>query len=516
MELKEFASAALAAGALADFPDLDVPIDSGPPLPWVRLAPGRRYFETEDGEPFLIIGQNDALTWPELEGLLNRRDLPGVDRHLAWLKAHGVTTLRVMLEYVGDGLYLERSCGEFDPVTVQAVDDLVALCERHGLRLLLTPFDTFFTWVMWEEHPYNAERGGPCHSRLQLLTDPAGMAAVKRRISFAVERWGGSGALFAWDLWNELPHHHGVASETVGAELHDDLFGIVSELSALVRDLERRLFGKTHLQTVSHFGPGPVGVLADLIFRHPDLDFATTHVYEPGAIDAPTNTVAAADAMARWVRHALSEIRDGRPFTDSETGPIHTFKDLGITLPEAFDIAYFRHMAWAHLASGGAGGGMRWPNRMPHILTPGMRQAQGVMAEFARLIDWSRFASVNVSEEVALDPENLLCYACADARQAVAWVLRDRDELQREGEIDFRPLLPGARLKLPPMEAGRYSATFLDTLNGHVVGEQSLSTDGGALRLCLPPFRHDLAIAVRPESWLAPRQGLLVMSHEAN
>src|SRR5439155_22162405 len=93
----------------------------GRDLPWVRLGPGRRYFETEDGAPFLIIGQNDALTWPELEGLLGRRDVPAVDRHLAWLKDHGVTTLRVMLEYVGDGLYLESRPGEFDPVTVQAV-----------------------------------------------------------------------------------------------------------------------------------------------------------------------------------------------------------------------------------------------------------------------------------------------------------------------------------------------------------------------------------------------------------
>src|SRR5947209_15078059 len=107
------------------------------PLPWIRLGPGRRYFETEDGAPFLIIGQNDALTWPELEGLLDRRDVPAVDRHLAWLKEHGVTTLRVMLEYVGDGLFLERECGRFDPVTVRAIDDLIALCERHGLRLLL-------------------------------------------------------------------------------------------------------------------------------------------------------------------------------------------------------------------------------------------------------------------------------------------------------------------------------------------------------------------------------------------
>ena len=54
-------------------------------LSWIRLGPGRRYFETEDGEPFLIIGQNDALTWPELEGLIGRKDVPGVEAHLAWL-----------------------------------------------------------------------------------------------------------------------------------------------------------------------------------------------------------------------------------------------------------------------------------------------------------------------------------------------------------------------------------------------------------------------------------------------
>jgi hypothetical protein len=110
----------LEAGALAALP----PDEAGParPLPWVRLGPSRRYFETEDGAPFLIIGQNDALTWPELEGLLGRRDLPGVDRHLAWLKAHGITTLRLMLEYVGDGLFLER-------------DRLAQVAQASGSRL---------------------------------------------------------------------------------------------------------------------------------------------------------------------------------------------------------------------------------------------------------------------------------------------------------------------------------------------------------------------------------------------
>ncbi len=276
------------------------------------------------------------------------------------------------------------------------------------------------------------------------------------------------------------------------------MIGVVAELSEHVRSIERRLFGRTHLQTVSHFGSEPKGPLADLIFRHPDLDFATTHVYEAGAIDCPTNTVSAADAMARWVRHALEQIRDGRPFTDSETGPIHTYKDLGITLPDVFDLCYFRHMAWAHLASGGAGGGMRWPNRHPHTLTPGMRQAQGVMGDFARLIDWRCFAAENVSPRVEARPEELLCYACADGRQAVAWVLRGRDHLEVEGELPFRPLLVGATLVLPGMEPGRYAVTCMETHHGHTLGEFTVESGRGPLTIALPAFRHDLAIAVRP------------------
>ena len=145
------------------------------------------------------------------------------------------------------------------------------------------------------------------------------MAAVKARVAFAVERWGGSGAVFAWDLWNELGHHHGVEDEAIDAATATLLFAVVAELSAFVREIELRLFGKTHLQTVSHFGSEPRGPLADLIFRHPDLDFATTHIYEPGAIDCPGNTVAAADAMAGWVRHAL-----GR---DPRRPPVHRQRD---------------------------------------------------------------------------------------------------------------------------------------------------------------------------------------------
>jgi hypothetical protein len=111
-----------------------------------------------------------------------------------------------------------------------------------------------------------------------------------------------------------------------------------------VRTLELRLYGRSHPQTVSLFGPEltlrPHLSMREPIFRHPDLNFASLHIYEDGTIDDPQNTVDAAISMGRVVQDALSEIRDGRPFLDSEHGPIHTFKDHKTTLPEPFDDEY--------------------------------------------------------------------------------------------------------------------------------------------------------------------------------
>jgi hypothetical protein len=35
--------------------------------PWIEVAPGAPYFQTDRGESWTPIGQNDAVTWPELE-----------------------------------------------------------------------------------------------------------------------------------------------------------------------------------------------------------------------------------------------------------------------------------------------------------------------------------------------------------------------------------------------------------------------------------------------------------------
>jgi hypothetical protein len=458
------------------------------PLSWIGRSPGSPYFVDGEGRDWTPIGQNDAISWPELAPLFRRRDLPAVERHLRWLAEHGVTCLRLMIEYAQvRHRYLERPAGRPVPAMVRLWDDLFALCEKVGLRILLTPVDTFWMWLHWRHHPWSRAQGGPLEHPSRLLLCPDTRAAIKARLTFIVRRWGGSGALFAWDLWNEI--HHGQAQESA-----DCFPEFIADLSHHVRALEQQLYGRTHPQTVSLYGAElwkrPDLPLAEPIFRHPDLDFATIHIYRDGAIDNPRDTVAPALAMARVVRECLGEIRDDRPFLDTEHGPIHLFKDRKKTLPEAFDDEYFRHMSWAHLASGGVGGGMRWPNRHPHVLTAGMRRAQRAMAGFLPLIDWQRFRR----RPLALKVRGFHAFACGDDGQAVVYVLRRGSRLA-DGRVD--QALRGTAAVTMPAAPGRYRVTAWDPVVGVAVSEQERVAEVGTLTFDSLDTPGDRAFAMR-------------------
>jgi hypothetical protein len=468
-------------------------VKSSTGMPWIEVAANAPYFVTDKGKSWTPIGQNDAITWPDLQGLFRRKDIAGVEAYLQMLAQHGITCLRLMLEYCqGENRYFEKPIGRFQPNMIRLWDDLFALCEKHGLRILLTPYDTFWMWLRWSHHPYKQSNGGPCQKRNQWLLCSDTRQAIKNRLLFATERWGGSGALFAWDIWNEIhPAHAGDSVENFSE--------FVTDISSFLRKTELRLYGRAHPQTVSVFGP----VLkkhrqsAECIFRHPCLDFASVHFYESGTIDHPKNTLDAAISTGRLTREALLHIQNNRPFFDSEHGPIHTFKDKRKTLPEPFDDEYFRHMQWAHFASGGAGGGMRWPNRHPHSLTAGMRKAQEALARFMPHINWQQFRRRNLNNELILSDKSLAAFGCGDAEQAVLWLLRT-GTINKKGMLsrDAAPLF--SNVNIPGLKPGRYHLTVWNTALGAAV--QHFETDHtGGMYLSLPllPIVTDLAFAVK-------------------
>jgi mannan endo-1,4-beta-mannosidase len=394
-----------------------------------------------------------------------------------------------MLEYCEtEHRYIEKPIGSFNSRLVQFWDDLFALCERTGIRILLTPFDTFFTWTRWKWHPYNEKNGGPCSGPGELLSSPKSIEAIKNRIEFATRRWGGGPALFAWDIWNEMhPAHAGGKVEFLRA--------FVSNIAPWLKSLEMQLHGRRHPITASVFGPelGASPGLREVIFRHPDLDFANIHLYERGTIDKPANTVAPAIATGRLMQAAADEITDQRPLFDSEHGPIHGFMDKKIVLPVAFDDEYFRHIQWAHLASGGAGGGMRWPNRHPHVLTSGMRRAQSHLHAFLPLISWAQFNRRCLNNNLRFSRKGVSGFACGDERQVLLWLLRT-DAISQSGLI--KPDVKPVNLTVVcPATDGQYSVRLYDTKHGRQTAKLSLTASFGRLAIPVRAFGADIAIA---------------------
>ncbi|HVF99565.1 MAG TPA: hypothetical protein VND68_06990 [Chloroflexia bacterium] len=465
-------------------------------MPYVRVAPCGRYFATEDGEPFLVVGHNDAMPWPGMHNLHYERDVATTEEYIKDLVAHGVTVMRVMLEYVQDRHWLfERPVGNYLPEAVLYWDDLIGLCERHGMRLLVLFWDTFFLSRRWKYHPYS-RKGTGFDGQWSMCTSPQGMEHEKARIRFFIDRWGDSPAIFGYDLFNEIHPHWGGTPE----EQHR----WVAEMARFVKSYETEKWGKRHLLTVSVFGAFPEPGYIDLILRHPELDFATTHVYQNDAKDNPKDTLSGAITMRDAVRFAYAHMVDVRPYMDTESGPIFGYMHTRQRPTPEFENEYYHNMTWAHLATGGAGSGMRWPFRDPHTLSPGMHDVMLGMSRFieANPLRWLDFSPRPSDDALRVVPRDavegevaaqVLPFGCSDGRQALVWLLRDTRVT--EGQTANGPI----DLLLPGMVTGGYIMEFWETYKGNKVGEArvTLREAGGTIRLPLPQFGRDLAIAVR-------------------
>lgn len=450
---------------------------------WIRCAPNAPYFETEAGDVWTPVGHNEAVTWPRLGGLHRRRDVAPVEEHFAQLAGYGVTCLRLMLDYSQvRHRHLEHRVGAFSPAMVQMWDDLIALGEKYQIRFLLTPFDTFFMAKRWKSHPYSRHAGGPAKSLQTMFTCPETRAAVINRLLFATRRWGHSSAVFAWDLWNEIDTLH--AGYDIGATAD-----FVTEISAALRAEELRLYGRAHPQTVSVFHPTMVKQpeLADIVFRHPSLDFASVHLYEKSTMDAPRRSLDPAAATVRLIGEGIAHCPPGRPLLDTEHGPIHTFKDRRITLPDAFDTECFRRTQWAHIAAGGVGGGMRWPYRHPHVLLPAMHDAQAILADFLLLIDWLRFDRQPLGNRLTVHDFNGLACGCGNGDQAIVALFASESDSGAARHIDIAGLAPGC-----------YDVTQVNIVTGMREASRVHTQQDGTLVVLTMGGGQDVALAITP------------------
>ena len=440
----------------------------------ITVAPGGRYFQKGD-EAFLIVGPNDALTWPGLSPLLGGTNPAAAKDYLEKLARHGVNTLRVMIEYAQypHGL-LENPLGEYRTEVVEFWDTFFDWLEDYDLYAIVTPWDPFWMERTWHQNPYNTLNGGMMDTMYGFLTQPEALARQKERFAFMIERWGHSKHILAWELMNEIELWWGASSY--------EMDKWISEMADFVREHQLKTHGFTQLITASSAANMPSGALGKVIYNHPKLDFATTHLYTGPGMNAPRNTTDVVTEVALAVNYALWQIEDNRPYTDTESGPIEMW--IGSA---TFDAEFLHNVSWAHLASGGAGTGMRWPYRSPHVLTTGMLESLARISAFIEAFDFAGFVPENLGADLIV-PDGHEVVGIGDTQRKLIWLVRD-ESLQGEPAASV--------LEMHYIEPGSYRLSFWDPWSADWL-EKDLAVHFAKPRgsITTPEFLKDITIVL--------------------
>jgi mannan endo-1,4-beta-mannosidase len=388
---------------------------------FVRLTPNRRYFQFEDGTPFVPIGHcHFNLRRVTEEGLMAAR-------------LSGETIIRIWPD--------DDETGEFPD---EDMDRLLELAAQYDLYIIASIIHTNRMTDLYHG-PSRFDAGKTiwnqvCTRSEQVLTDPAALDLAAARIKHVAHRWGGHPHIFAWEIVNEIDVLYRAEPGALSA--------YIDRMGALLHTCELERWGQTHLRTVSTYELLPAH---ECFYTSRHVDFLSFHPYVQSVLQ-PLNGLDAALNLNRAIRLILARTSEPRPYLNTEYGPIlQFFEPAYACVPEPVHDEWVHNLIWAHTASGGAGAGITIPVAYGYgqRLTPAQNRSQHALMRFSAHIDWTSFASVNADGDVAPDRSDVAVMACRDGDRLAGWLLRDtrtQDMLAAIDRIRCGPPANGADL----------------------------------------------------------------------
>jgi hypothetical protein len=309
-------------------PVVPVPTRSG----YVSLAAGGQYFQTGDGQPLRLIGEN--VCWYDV-GTFD------YDTWFSSMQKSDENYARIWMCPWAFGIEdTPTSLTSYSLQSAWQLDYVLQLAEQRGIYLLLsldyhgmfvTQPDPFWGGNnYWPENPYNLTNGGPCAVANDFFTSSAAMKIYQKRLRYLIARYGYSQNLLAWEFFNEIDNDYGFLNSTdvaawhavMGSWLHtNDVFG--------------------HLVTTSLTGSSD----RPEIWSMPQINFAAYHSYgEPGP----------ATQLATVAQHFLETY--GKPVMIGEFGT----SAAGWNRTNDPYLRGFRQGLWGGALGGSVGTAMSW------------------------------------------------------------------------------------------------------------------------------------------------------------
>ena len=251
-------------------------VPSNPPpahFGYVGIAPGRQHFQTGDGQPLRLIGEN--ICWG---------DGPGTYSYDAWfpkLQKAGGNFARIWMCPWEFGIEnLAHSLTNYALGPAWQLDEILQLAEDQGIYLLLcldyhgmfaTQPDSWGGNNFWPQNAYNLTNGGPCILANDFFTNAKAKALYQKRLRYLIARYSYSQNLLAWEFFNEIGNDYAFLNAADVAAWHGMMGGWMHT---------NDVFG--HLVTTSLTGNRDRSEIWSLA----QLDFAAYHSY---AEPAPAN-----------------------------------------------------------------------------------------------------------------------------------------------------------------------------------------------------------------------------------
>jgi hypothetical protein len=529
---------------------------------YLTVDPGGRYLAWENGEPFVVIGDNQGMPWPKIrtfyDGLVWDETLgryrnfymeEGISvgrNYLKYLSDHGVNTLRIMAESydIADPVYLftDVSGGPtnitFNNDTLNFLETFLDECRNYNINVVIVPFDTFYYKTGWTRVPFSTAMGGPMSTPSDFF-DSAYRDYLKAVFAKLVDTIGDRKNLLAWDIVNEFDNDDPQAGwnrasfdqreETVNA-LADYLKSIDSNHMVYLSSVRWDPRITTHLPDTG--GPA-LGADAALVLNNRHFDVNSTHTYfhdirdpnhnDPDNRTTPDftyqvadldNTIAPAVRIKQGVQFYYANGLTPKPYFNTEAGALTYFTseyDQYFTAED--DNQYFHNMIWAHLASGEVGTGLRWPGVYldDHALSDQMRKYQLALKNIiSDNLDFLGFQPVQIGQylEVSNTIHPVVNTGITDGKQGIIFLVND-ERRQANGSIS------GARLTVPRLAAhGIFTFEFWDSYDETATtptSSVSATADGqGEATINLPAFSKTQVIKLYRTDSTGPVTGNLV------
>ena len=530
---------------------------------FLTVDPGGKYLAWENGEPFVVIGDNQGMPWPHIRTFYNGNmwdEEWGVYRnfyqeegisegreYLQKLSNHGVNTVRIMAESydITHPVYLftDVSGGPhniiFNNDTLDFLETFLDECANYNINVIVVPFDTFFYKTCWSKVPFSTDKGGPMSSPTDFF-DSAYRDYLKAVLAKLVDTIGDKRNLLAWDIVNEFDSDHPqfgwnsatfeAREETVNA-LADYLKNIDPNHMILLSSVRWDPKFNAHLD--QSLSTSAVGCDAALILNNRRFDLNSTHTYyhdirDPNHNDPNNrttsyftyqvadldNTIAPVVRIKQGLQFYYANTLNPKPYINTEAGPIRFFTtqyDQYFTKQD--DYQYFHNMIWANLASGEVGTGLRWPGEMfdDHALPDQMRKYQLALKNFITdNLDFSGFQPIQIGHymEISNTAIPVVKTGITDGNQGIVFLVND-ERRQANGPIS------GARLTIPKLAPhGTFTFEFWDSYDEtQTTPTKSVSTtaDGtGKATINLPTFTKTQVIKFYRTDSTGPITGNMV------